>query len=185
MFRQDLLGLYLEYATLVHQASPNDLQRIAKAYDAPGSIRRLTVNRQKIEIATVAYPRSPAFQKAVLRAYSNRCAMCGIQLGLIDAAHIIPHSHPEGEDIVNNGLALCALHHRSYDVGLVYVQENYSIQLNMARLRLLRKLKKSEGLKKFQRSFRASLLLPSELGSYPSPKNLSLANDLRGIGSSQ
>ena len=41
--------------------------------------------------------------------------MCGIQLGLIDAAHIIPHSNEKGTDDLDNGISLCPLHHRAYD----------------------------------------------------------------------
>ena len=59
--------------------------------------------------------------------------MCGIQLDLVDAAHIVPHAHPKGLDAVSNGLALCALHHRSYDTGLLYVDGEYSIHLNSAK----------------------------------------------------
>jgi hypothetical protein len=34
---------------------------------------------------------------------------------LLDAAHILPDSHPRGEPVVSNGLALCKLHHAAFD----------------------------------------------------------------------
>jgi len=36
-------------------------------------------------------------------------------LELLDAAHITPDTHPEGEPIVSNGLSLCKLHQAAFD----------------------------------------------------------------------
>jgi putative restriction endonuclease len=70
------------------------------------------------------------FRKCVLEAYSHRCAMCGVQLDLLDAAHIIPVEHPDGTDETSNGVALCALHHRAYDRGLITFDEKYRIRVS-------------------------------------------------------
>ena len=66
-------------------------------------------------ILTVIAERDPKFKKHVYHIYDNRCAMCGIQLELIEAAHIVPHSHEAGSDDVTNGISLCALHHKAYE----------------------------------------------------------------------
>lgn len=66
--------------------------------------------------------RDPQFRERVLRAYGRACAVCGLHLELdgrsvgVDAAHIRWHS-AGGPDEVGNGLALCALHHRLFDLG--------------------------------------------------------------------
>ncbi len=66
--------------------------------------------------------RDPGFRHAVLRAYERRCAVCGFDVRLdddlvgLDAAHIKWHSHG-GPDKIRNGLALCILHHRTFDRG--------------------------------------------------------------------
>jgi len=66
--------------------------------------------------------RDPAFRSEVLRAYEYRCAVCGGQVRLentllaLEAAHIKWHNS-NGPDSVNNGLALCSLHHRLFDRG--------------------------------------------------------------------
>lgn len=71
-------------------------------------------------------PRDPRFAYEVLRAYRRRCAMCGFGLRLgdglvaLDAAHIRWHA-AEGPDSLDNGLALCALHHRLFDHGALTV----------------------------------------------------------------
>ena len=66
--------------------------------------------------------RDPAFRDAVLRAYGYRCAVCGFEARVgsalvgIDAAHVRWHQ-AHGPDTVENGVALCALHHRLLDRG--------------------------------------------------------------------
>ena len=57
-----------------------------------------------------------AFRERVLSAYSHQCAFCRLRHGeLLEAAHIIPDSEPEGVPEVNNGLSLCRLHHAAFD----------------------------------------------------------------------
>ena len=75
-----------------------------------------------LETAATRRKRDPAFRQRVLRAYEFRCAVCGfdVKLGTVpialDAAHIRCHQAggPETED---NGLALCVLHHKTFDLG--------------------------------------------------------------------
>lgn len=67
--------------------------------------------------------REAAFREAVLSAYESACAVCGWRLKVrgeavaVDAAHVRPLS-ADGRDAPDNGLALCSLHHRLFDVGL-------------------------------------------------------------------
>src|SRR5262249_24164345 len=66
--------------------------------------------------------RDPRFRQKVLIAYEWRCAVCGfdVRLGTVsialDAAHIRWH-HAGGPDTEVNGLALCVLHHKTFDLG--------------------------------------------------------------------
>lgn len=82
--------------------------------------------------ASAAYPegtevarrrrRDPAFRSRILEAYGSRCAVCSFAANLngtplsLEAAHIKWHE-AEGPPIVENGLALCALHHDLFDTG--------------------------------------------------------------------
>ena len=186
MFRPDLMGLYVENSSLLHKATGEKLRQIFKVYSNTPLGQPLSqpieVNRHKIRLTRVAYPRRPEFRQMVLEVYAHTCAMCGIQLDLVDAAHIVPHAHPKGFDLVSNGLALCALHHRSFDTGLLYVQTDYSIHVNSARVRHLRNMGRTKGLQRYKRQLRSELLLPSEENWAPAPDNLTLGNDLRGVG---
>lgn len=66
--------------------------------------------------------RDPGFRDRVLRAYEYRCCVCGFDLRVghipagLEAAHIQWHT-AGGPDIEPNGLALCALHHKLFDLG--------------------------------------------------------------------
>lgn len=66
--------------------------------------------------------RDPTFRPHVLEAYGRRCAVCEFALALhdeplaLEAAHIKWHE-AKGPDVVENGLALCVLHHELFDAG--------------------------------------------------------------------
>jgi putative restriction endonuclease len=66
--------------------------------------------------------RNKTFRDRVLRAYEYRCCVCGFDLRLghmpagLEAAHIQWHT-VGGPDIEPNGLSLCALHHKLFDLG--------------------------------------------------------------------
>ena len=66
--------------------------------------------------------RSPEFRRRVLRAYESRCCVCGYDIRLgdrpagLEAAHIMWHT-VGGPDDESNGLALCVLHHKVFDLG--------------------------------------------------------------------
>lgn len=65
--------------------------------------------------------RRAAFSREVLSAYSHKCAMCSINLGLLEGAHIYPASAPGSADQAWNGLALCRNHHRLFDRYQIWV----------------------------------------------------------------
>lgn len=65
------------------------------------------------------------FSKTVRASYAHRCAFCGARFdGLvgirsgIDAAHILAWSKHD-LDVVQNGLALCKLHHWAFDAAII------------------------------------------------------------------
>lgn len=71
-----------------------------------------------------------AFRKRVLRAYREQCALCRLRHEeLLDAAHIIADSEPGGEPVVQNGMALCKLHHAAYDRQFLTVRPDYIIEV--------------------------------------------------------
>jgi putative restriction endonuclease len=66
--------------------------------------------------------RDPAFREKVLLAYQFKCGVCGHDLRLgrqtigLEAAHI-KWFQAKGPDVVPNGIALCSMHHKVFDLG--------------------------------------------------------------------
>jgi len=70
------------------------------------------------------------FRERVLHAYREQCAFCRLKhLELLDAAHIIPDNEPGGDPIVNNGVALCKLHHAAFDRFMIGIRPDYVIEV--------------------------------------------------------
>jgi len=80
-------------------------------------------------------PRRRGFAEEVLRAYAYQCAMCGFDGALgrypvgIEAAHVRWHSQ-QGPDELPNALALCALHHTLFDLGVLGITEDRRIRVS-------------------------------------------------------
>jgi len=76
---------------------------------------------------TVGYERrkrDPEFRQSVLDAYGHKCAICDYDIQFrtkiigVEAAHIQWHNSL-GPDVVQNGVALCAIHHKLLDYGAI------------------------------------------------------------------
>lgn len=76
--------------------------------------------------------RSAAWRLSVLEAWDRQCAFCGFD-GLlggasvgIEAAHVRWFNH-EGPDDLDNGLALCSLHHKLFDRGALGLGADHAV----------------------------------------------------------
>ena len=70
------------------------------------------------------------FENASSGPIRNQCAVCRLRhTELLDAAHIIPDSEPEGEPVVNNGISLCRLHHAAFDRYFLAVWPDHVIEI--------------------------------------------------------
>jgi putative restriction endonuclease len=95
----------------------------------PPSLQEDIINDIGLSLEMVGFSmRDPKFRNEVIRAYEHKCAICGsdLRLGNIDlgleAAHIKWHQ-AGGPDIVQNGLALCTLHHKALDRGAISLDD--------------------------------------------------------------
>jgi putative restriction endonuclease len=48
---------------------------------------------------------------------------------LLDAAHILGDTHPRGEPVVPNGLALCSIHHRAFDSNVLGIRPDLVVEV--------------------------------------------------------
>jgi putative restriction endonuclease len=79
--------------------------------------------------------RDPTWREAIIQAWDRQCAFCGFDgqlLGAtvgIDAAHVRWFAL-EGPEDPDNGLALCVLHHKLFDRGVLGVDLDLRIQVS-------------------------------------------------------
>lgn len=130
-------------------------------------------------VETMRAFRDATFKPAVLQAYSYKCAVCDCDLKLVDAAHIVPVSHPTSTDDVTNGLALCRLHHGAYDNALLGVQSSFQIVINPERREKLREIGMDTWLPNFQTTLRPRIRVPASIEARPLAENLLLGLQLR------
>lgn len=138
-FRPAGIGAYLEMIPHLpgSQASDVEVHAAARAVsDQEVSVDELpsdVVRREAIqEIRT--RPRDQRSRFRVLSAYEDRCAFCGIDAGLAQAAHIEGVAEG-GPDLITNGVGACPTHHIAFDLGLLTIAEDFEIVVNEPRLR--------------------------------------------------
>jgi putative restriction endonuclease len=105
--------------------------------------------------------------------------MCGIQLDLLDAAHILPVAADGSTDATNNGVALCKLHHAAYDRNLVSFDENFTIEVSATETSRLSQVQRAGGLNDFREALKSALILPNDRRDYPSAEIISASRHVR------
>jgi len=184
-FRPEYLGLYLENFSEMHQSSEKTLLDLISQSDNIEETKEegqgINIDHEQFTLTKQRQLRDPNFRKKVYLAYENRCAFSGIQLDLVEAAHIIPHSHELGTDEIQNGICLSPLHHKAFDAGLVFIDEEYNIKINNDKVEYLEKIGKDGGLKKFSDLQYEKISLPKIEKFKPSIKYIQMANKIRGI----
>lgn len=186
--RSAYLGVYLDNMQDLHAcgSSEETLKVLGEICAHPEGVEdkdieaHVPTSRKYAVMAAKKALRDANFKDRVLTAYSNACAMCGVQLRLLDAAHILPAAHPDSTDETSNGIALCALHHRAYDRGLVTFDTGYRIHRNGAMERELTAGALDRGLIDFQARLPPMISVPPSRADRPSAAFIEQVNTLRG-----
>ena len=93
------------------------------------------VEKVKLEQSVEEPVRYQGFRMAVVKTYDHRCALCGVRIltseghTCVDAAHIIPWSRNQNDDI-RNGMALCKLCHWAFDHRMAAVEQDYTVLIS-------------------------------------------------------
>ncbi len=135
--------------------------------------------RKKVISQIVRKYRAHDFRSRVLSAYGCQCAACGIQLELIDAAHIVPVEEPGSTDETTNGIAFCKLHHAAYDRNLLSFDHRYRIEVSERQVERLTEANLIGGLRQFRRNLRVAIILPADRRDYPNPDYIKRARAAR------
>ena len=143
-------------------------------------IQQVSAPRQTTVQTISKKQRDNSFRARVLRAYNYRCAFSGIQLKLVDAAHIVPVSYETSSDETSNGIALSSIHHKAYDNGLITFNEKYQIIFDEEKINKLKEISLDGGLDKFKKGLRPIIDVPPALTDRPNVAYIRTANQLRG-----
>ncbi len=187
-FQPDFIGTYAQYLEPLHDtgAVPAEVALLGRIANAPEGVADAEIAasvakpRQYAVTETRRALRSLDFSARVLSAYGNRCAMCGVQLKLLEGAHIVPVSEPESTDETANGISLCVLHHQAYDRSLITFSPDYAIRVSESKVAELRAANLHGGLQRFRDNLREVIQVPAEKANRPKPEFVEKANALRG-----
>jgi putative restriction endonuclease len=136
--------------------------------------------RQKIVRKIEQNYRESSFRRRILTAYSHACAVCGMQLKLVDAAHIIPVYDPQSNDDTSNGICLCTLHHRAMDRMIIAIDPDYRIMTNGVEIERLQQEQRGDGADLLRSNLAKVIRTPPEKTQRPNPDFLRIALEIRG-----
>ena len=186
-FRPEFLVEYIRNLTKLHSFgdSEPDLELLETAARLPETINdaalQSTSPERRVVVRSVQQRvRSANFRARVLTSYDHSCAFCGLQLELVQAAHILPVTQSQSTDETYNGIAACFLHHAAYDRGLITFDQAYRVEINDEEIERLAAIERVGELARFRSELRPIILLPPEVRDRPQIEFVGLANTLRG-----
>jgi putative restriction endonuclease len=190
-FLPEHLGAYIEHQSILHaldnSTTVDVIQEAAdqeteaefdNAIDVPPD-EALGTEEAVFETVRRAI-RDATFTSRVLTAYKSACCMCGMQLGLVEAAHIVPLATARNFS-TRNGLSLCRNHHRAYDNGLVGVRADFRIVVNQTALQAATRDGWGDGRALLIDCLFRSIRLPGSPLALPAANLLSHALTVRGF----
>lgn len=128
-------GIYVPYAPVYVVDDLRDQREFLLALDESvrflGSGAPEASERRYAERVVRQRLHQAEFRGRVIAAYQTRCAICRLRHGeLLDAAHITPDREEDGLPAVSNGLALCKIHHAAFDMNMLGISPDYTVQVD-------------------------------------------------------
>lgn len=155
---------------LCFKVAVDDISFTSSDTKSSEKIEQNEVRRAYLTASVKARLHQRGFRERVLDAYRTSCAFCRLRhRELLDAAHIVPDSEPEGRPTVNNGIALCKLHHAALDSFILGITPDFTIKIREDVLSESDGPGLQYGLKSLHDS---KLILPSSKGDWPDQDKL-------------
>ena len=185
--RPDFFVEYVRHSESLHGFIDSDtdfeiLDAVSRDPNAVNDEDLAKVSRpRQVTVASVRRrSRDNSFRNRVLTAYAFRCAMCNLQLELVEAAHIVPVNDERSTDETSNGVALCVLHHIAFDRTLIGLGEDYSVIVNDAEMQRLQSIRRDGGMDRFIKALRPLILLPPSGTDRSNKDYIRIRNEVRG-----
>ena len=163
-FTRDAQSRLIEAAQLVGDTLQYGQRLLGRVHE------RFALEAPAVDQQYRAEARSVAFRRIVVEAYAHCCALCGVRLltpegrTAVVAAHIVPWRVTHNDD-PRNGLALCGLHHWTFDEGLVTVDRRYAVKVSPV-------VSEDEGSRALWQLAEGSMRLPSDPDLTPAAEAL-------------
>lgn len=186
-FRPDNMLSYAMNCENLHESGADAavsemLSRVGRFETVPAEeIDALPAERQRVVTKVSRLARDSDFRRKVTIAYDRKCCVTGLQLRLIDAAHILPVGAEGSNDAVENGLCLSPTYHRAYDRGLIRLTEERKMILDRNKRDELVRLGLGGGLAEFEAHLGREIFLPADRRQWPDLALIRQANRFRGI----
>lgn len=159
--KSQLLPVFLAAQSTLPELSEESIATVIVAAGAGQLPDEPAVERARI--ATERLSRSALFTRKVKRAYDGKCAVCELNWGLVQGAHIYPVSAPGSPDEVWNGVALCPNHHALFDRYLLYIDPtNFDLRVHPSKTTFPGTTEKF-----LIESIRPRLVLPRDVANHP------------------
>lgn len=142
-------------------------------------LAKLPAERRRVVTKVSRLARDSDFRRKVTVAYDRKCCVTGMQLRLIDAAHILPVGAEGSTDDVQNGLCLSPTYHRAYDRGLICLTEDRRMLINPKKKGELLRLGLGGGLRDFEAHLGREIHLPPDRKQWPRTDLIRAANKFR------
>ncbi|WP_160135822.1 HNH endonuclease [Halococcus salsus] len=153
-------------------------QTLPEIESTEAELKSVTITREIPDRpATPSVKRNHNFREKVIEAYKYRCAVCGKERWSpkgnpeVEAAHIFPVSGSQntekgegGPDILQNGIALCKLHHWAFDNGWISIDDDYTV--------IVRNASSIKGYEELASLRNNSLYLPENQDDWPETRFL-------------
>lgn len=184
-FRPDNILAYCLNSESLHKSGAN--ARVSALLSKAGrfepitdeEMASITEERRRVVSKVSRLARDGDFRRKVTVAYDRKCCVTGLQLRLIDAAHILPVGAEGSNDDVRNGLCLSPTYHRAYDRGLIFLSENRRMLINKQIRDELVQLGLGSGLQEFARHLGREIFLPPDRRQWPDVRFIRAANQFR------
>jgi len=124
-FHEDVEGFILESEKILQEHKGKSLiDEISNDLPHVDGLEREAIVRQRVN--------QQFFRRMVLASYRYRCAVCMLPIeSLLVASHIVPWAvNKKIRMDPRNGIALCSLHDKAFDTGLITVDVRYYLRLS-------------------------------------------------------
>jgi putative restriction endonuclease len=186
-FRPDNILAYCLNSGSLHESGADsnvsDLLVKVGRFETPSESEMSVIPEERRRLITKIsrLARDSDFRRKVTVAYDRKCCVTGLQLRLVDAAHILPVGTEGSTDDVTNGLCLSPTFHRAYDRGLIFLTDDLRMLINEKIKDNLIELGLGGGLSEFESHLGREVFLPPDRRQWPSESYIQKANEVRAI----